>query len=545
MRYRERHEHETEHRAFTALSVALVAVGIALRVWQYAGRSALWTDEATLANNVVARSAGRLMLEPLAHNQAAPVGFLLIEKLAVTIGGANELALRAWPLCCALLALVLFWRVARRVLAPSVVPLALAPFALAPALIFHAAEAKQYSSDMAIALALLAVALALAARAPTARGAVTAAVLGAFAPWLSQPAVLVIAGLSLALLVVEWRRESGGPRPRVTRVVCAWVLSAAAVVAVSEDHLAPASHRFLTLFWSEGFWPMSLHGAAILTWPFLRVGSELEGQLSLPRSMALAGAALVAIGAWGAWRRDRAAAAMLAAPLFVTLGASAARLYPFSERLVLFLVPSLLLLMARGVTTLAAALRLRELSLACATAATLLFIALGAHALREAPPVYRRENIAPALDYLRLHAQPSDARYVYYGAVPAFEFYAARDRLDSADVVLGGCHRSDARAYLAELDALRGRPRVWLLFAHELPRLRERALMLGYLDAIGSARDSVIAEAGDVDGKPSRVYLYRYDLSDSARLAVATARDFSIAAQPPMESRLRCQNEIP
>lgn len=545
MRYRERPEHETTHRAFAALSIALVAAGIALRVWQYAGRSALWTDEAALANNIVARSAGRLVMEPLAHNQAAPVGFLLIEKLAVAIGGASELALRAWPLCCAILALVLLWRVGRRVLEPPMVPLALAPFALSPTLIFHAAEAKQYSSDVGVALVLLAVALALAARAPTARGARVATVLGVVAPWLSQPAVLVTAGVALTLLVVEWRREPGGPRRRVTMTVGAWLLSAAAVVVVSEDHLAPASRRFMTLFWGDGFWPMSFHGAAIVTWPFLRVASTLGTQLSLPRGMALAGAVLVVLGAWSAWRRDRTTAALLVAPLLVTLGASAARLYPFSERLVLFLLPSLLLLMAQGVAALAAAIRPRGVALAFATAATILFVALGARALRDAPPVYRREDIGPALEYVRRYAQPQDVRYVYYGAAPAFEFYAAGDGLDATQYVLGGCHRSDARAYLAELDALRGRPRVWLLFAHELPRLRERALMLRYLDAIGSARDSMIVDGRDVDGKPSRVYLYRYDLSDARRLALAASGDFPIAVQPPIESRLRCQSEIP
>jgi hypothetical protein len=175
----------------------------------------------------------------------------------------------------------------------------------------------------------------------------------------------------------------------------------------------------------------------------------------------------------------------------------------------------------------------------------LLFVVLGVRALRDAPPVYRRENITPAFDYLRVHGEARDVRYVYYGAAPAFEFYAARDGLDSARAVLGGCHRSDARAYLAELDALRGRPRVWLLFAHELPRLRERALMLRYLDAIGIARDSVITDGGDVDGTPSRVYLYRYDLSDAEKLGSASAGDFPVGVQAPIEGRLRCQNEIP
>jgi hypothetical protein len=41
------------------------------------------------------------------------------------------------------------------------------------------------------------------------------------------------------------------------------------------------------------------------------------------------------------------------------------------------------------------------------------------------------------------------------------------------------------------------------------------------------------------------VYVYRYDLSDAGRLARATAGDFPISAQLPIESRLRCPDELP
>jgi hypothetical protein len=107
--------------------------------------------------------------------------------------------------------------------------------------------------------------------------------------------------------------------------------------------------------------------------------------------------------------------------------------------------------------------------------------------------------------------------------------------------VLGGCRRGDPRQYLAELDEFRGRPRAWLLFAHELPQLHERALMLRYLDAIGRVRDSVIVRGHDADGNSASVSLYRYDLSDPARLASASASSFLIGAQPTIDERLRCQ----
>lgn len=545
MRYRERHERESSHIAHAWVSAAIVAAGIALRVWQYLGRSALWTDEATLANNIATRSLGLLVRAPLDHSQAAPVGFLLIEKLAASLFGVNELALRAFPLLASVVAMLLLWRIAHRLLPPAAIPIVLVPFAFAPPLIFHAAEVKQYSSDIAIALGLLLVALELESLPLSARRIIGASAAGMIAVWLSQPAVLVVFGIGAALVAFAVTSEARRTIARVSVVMGAWAASAIAAIAVSEHHLTPAVHRYLNVFWRDGFWPLSLHRANIVTWPFLRIASTLGSQLALPRGVALGGAVLIVVGTWAAWRRDRRTAMLVVAPVLATFGASAAQLYPFTGRLVLFLVPLLLLLLAAGVTAVAEAIEPDAMSLGVFAGATVLLAAVAVRTLRNAPPVYRSEEITPAIAYLRAHAQSGELAYVYYGGAPAFAFYAAREHLDSASYVLGGCHRDDPRAYLPELDTLRGRARAWLLFAHELPRLRERDLMLRYLDAIGVARDSLVVRGHDVDGGPTSVRLYRYDLSDSARLALARATSFPVEVPALGDARLRCQEGIP
>ncbi|MDQ2766241.1 MAG: hypothetical protein M3Y30_03700 [Gemmatimonadota bacterium] len=164
---------------------------------------------------------------------------------------------------------------------------------------------------------------------------------------------------------------------------------------------------------------------------------------------------------------------------------------------------------------------------------------MSARALRASPPVYRPEEIAPAIDSLRRASTPSDATYVYYGAVPAFQFYESIAAIRGS-LVLGDCHRGDLRAYLSELDRFRGRARLWVLFGHELPRLRERELMVRYLNAIGRVRDSVVSSGRDVDGHVVSERLYLYDLSDSTRLSAASASSFPIARQLSLEVKFAC-----
>jgi hypothetical protein len=543
MRYQQHESGRSNDRALTWLSVALLVAGIALRLWQYLGASALWTDEATVANNIVGRSFAQLVVLPLAHNQAAPVGFLMIEKLAVTIFGANELALRAYPLGCSVLSLALVWRVSKRLLPQAGAPIVLAPLALAPLLIFYAAEVKQYSSDIAISLALLLVALELGDREASARMTtryiVGAAIAGALAVWLSQPAVLVVTGLGAALAIGALGSRGRRPVAPLAWVIVAWALSAIAATVVSMHHLTPESQHFMRTFWSDGFWPLSLRHPATLAWPLVRIGLLLGGQLGIPTSVGLVCALLAVGGIVATWKNEWRTSLFLAMPLLVALGASAAHLYPLAERLALFLIPSLLLLAAIGVTQIAAMVRVKGGGAVALMAATILALVVAAQALSAAPPVYRREEITPAIAHLRRASRASDASYIYYGAVPAYEFYAAREALP-ARATMGGCHRGDSNAYLRELDAFRGRARVWLLFAHELPRLGERETMLEHLGAMGTARDSMVVVGRDTNGNATYVRLYLYDLSGAAAIDSSGARRGEAASAEVIEARLQC-----
>ena len=125
-----------------AIAAALIALGALLRLWQFFGRGSLWLDEAAIARNVAARSYARL-LAPLDYAQIAPKGFLLIEKVALSVFGPHDWALRLYSLLTALAALPLFYALARRVLDDRGALLALAFFAVLGRPIYYASEAKQ------------------------------------------------------------------------------------------------------------------------------------------------------------------------------------------------------------------------------------------------------------------------------------------------------------------------------------------------------------------------------------------------------------------
>ena len=172
-----------------------VTVGVALRLVEYFSDRSLWVDESVVALNLEARSFEGLF-HHLSFYVVAPVGFLALEKLVITLFGASEYALRAVPLVASLVALTAFVPLARRLLAPRVVPMAVLLFALSDPLIRYAGEAKQYESDVAVTVLLLL--YATTRLLPPARltwGSVIGfAILGLVAFFFAHPAIFVSAG---------------------------------------------------------------------------------------------------------------------------------------------------------------------------------------------------------------------------------------------------------------------------------------------------------------------------------------------------------------
>jgi hypothetical protein len=202
---------------------ALVALGAALRIYQYASDTSLWFDELSIVRNPVHRSATRLLIEPLGYDQVAPVGFMVAEKAISRVLGESDLALRFLLLPVGLAALVPFLWLAQRLLDGYAVPFTVASLAIGAPFIRYSAEIKQYGIDIAMMIALSLVALKLRDPDSTASRCALGAVGGAALVWFSQPTVFVLAG---------------GVSPGATGPPSAAVRGPSAAAAVGEGFLA-------------------------------------------------------------------------------------------------------------------------------------------------------------------------------------------------------------------------------------------------------------------------------------------------------------------
>ena len=402
------------------LALAML-LGVGLRLKHYLARHAYWHDEASLVLNIFEKNATEL-LGPLESAQAAAPGFLLLERGVHVLLGRSELAMRLPPLIASLGGIAIFAWLAWRVLAggderagPRVALLMIVLWSCAERLIWHAAEAKQYSIDVLVALTLLAVALR-EERNETAR-LVTCAAIAAVAVWFSHATAFLFGGVSLALLPAMLRT-------RGRHGAVAW-LAANAVFGVSFLALYVASVRdqqvnALYEYWAAGFVDFA-RPWYIPIWLFrglmgiANYALDLGGPVLLP---------LACVGGYVLWAHGRRQVlGILVMPAVLVLVASAIRQYPFNgSRLTLFLTPGLFLLAGVGVVALIAWARgHRERKwLAVAVPGYLLAVAAW-HAVvyLVRPPVYG--NMPAAARYVAAHDAPGDV--IYANKISEFRCY--------------------------------------------------------------------------------------------------------------------------
>jgi hypothetical protein len=514
---------------------ALAAVGGLVRTVQYAANRSLWFDEAALGLNLLERSFGRLLSPPLDFGQAAPVGFLIVERSAADVFGYSEYALRLFPLVCGFVALAGFVFLARRVLTPFTAPLAVGLFALAQGPAYYSSELKPYAVDVAATILLLLAGVSLIERSQGKWTALGIGGSGIVLTGFSFPSILVLAAAAIAVAAKAAQRGPLAGRLLLALTVWACGMAAAGIFALTQ---LSAIRNGFKLAADTAIGPgvvFNLHALNVFA-SGLAAGAGLEQEAPWNQLQKLAALAAL-VGAGSLLIRAPIIGLMVLLPIPLTLVAAALDQYPLTRRTTLFLVPIVILALAEGIARLSAWAPRRSRPL-IATGLTVM-IGVGpawwsAKAVLHPP---KHEELRPVLAYVRDHWRPGDTLYIHYEAQYAFlyykecgclaltgrdgaklwpavpgpggrELYSPAVKSKSRSILIGPS--TSVQAQLADLNRLRGRRRVWFVYSHlygsEPGFVKQR--LLGRLDEMGVRVAKVI--------KPGAyAYLYRLEASAS------------------------------
>jgi len=484
-----------------ALIGFLFVFGGFLRFHQYLFNRSVWLDEAKLALNIVTRPFKSLVFT-LDSAQGAPTMFLIIEKGLVEIMGTSEFVLRLFPLACGITALFLFYQVARQTIDHRVVPLALGLFVFSDRLIYFSSEVKQYSCDVVIVLILTLMGLKLFSQPWTQQRTIAVGFLGALAIWFSHSSIFVLGGIIIYLGVkVITHSENDKFRVLVLWAVV-WLMSfvSSYFLTLSDLTQNPAAH----IYWEGSFMPLPPDSWTDFAW-FGLVFARFMKHLVMMEPWAVS-ALLFFVGFVSMFISKRWAWFLLVLPVPFHLIASGFEQYPFDGRLLLYLLPAVYLMMAQGTLSIITLFSIRLWKTLTLVLMMLFMLQPVSSAVRFIKSPRTVEEIRPVLLHIKDHWRSSDTLYVYHGSKRAFQYYRSRLGFKESDYRIGRSFRFTTQRYAEDLESLKGRSRVWVVFSHILTwkGTDEGRLLLETLDRMGRRLDVYIRE-GAVG--------YLYDLS--------------------------------
>ena len=479
--------------------------------------------------NVIDRSP-RELLETLDFNQAAPPGFLLLERGMTFLFGYSELALRAIPLLSGIAAIIIFAWLAKRLLAPFPALLAVLLFSVADGLIYYSSEAKPYSLDVLATLLLLAGVVFVGESAPTRGVAILFGILGVLLMSVSYAALIVVGSVAGVFLLVALHER------RVMNIVRSIPLLMWSVCAIAVGIYGWSRSDGIRLSFEAGegsdsafewfgslIHEVNVLGTGLLTsigfpdespWNHLfKVAAVcfVTGTVSLARSE---------------WRR----LLLLLAPMVFTLFAWSLGQYPLVPRTTLFLVPVVILLLAQGVDTIVRWTPSPWRPFGAFVAAGILVGPLWTMSEAVTEPRVK-EEIKPVLAYIQARSAPGDTLYVHYGAQYALVYYelcrCTEDRAQlnarwsfkgraghkqfapaltglSPNILVSPYADGDLDRQLADLQRLPDGKRIWFLYTHVAGAAEEmfiRHRLIARLEEIGE-------RIGGIDRPGAHAYLY-------------------------------------
>jgi hypothetical protein len=475
-----------------ALGWAIVVIGIILRLRRYLEDRGLMHDDALLANNIFSKSFAQLLRPLDTGDQAAPVGFLVLQKCAVVLFGHGEHVLRLIPFLAAVIVLLLFFLIVRRISGNAVAIMAIAVMSLAEPLVRYCAEAKQYSTDVL----WVTVALALAMAAESVGSISALAAIGAILLWFSHPLLFVLGAIGLTLFIshLRTRRYKLARADAVMGII--WLASFGAnYLLISRYYVASDSlHQYWVNQDAFGPLPDSLHN--LLWYPRTIVGlfnyplGILPSHHSRTAASAIAcvAAGMSIAGLFMMWQRSRRIAGILIIALSLAIAASALQRYPLAERLTLFCAPLIVLPLAFALGNPWWQRNLARVLCWSATCAIIFLYPIYIQAKYVLHPEVRYDA-KPAIQYVKTHWQPGDSIYLHWGSDVLGHYYLKADPVLSppADQLITGTYEKnpDARekTYADDLLKVQGRARVWVIFS--MDPIKDRQMIEQILDHRG------------------------------------------------------------
>ena len=476
----------------------IIFLGIILRLRQYFGDRSLWLDESALALNIINSSYAQL-LKPLAFNQAAPIGFLLLEKWITLNFGIKEYALRFIPFISGIASIFLFYKAAKLFLEQEASILALFFFSICNPAIFYSSDIKPYSLDLALSLFII---ILLRKYIDTMKisffEALSLGLASAVIIWFSYPSIFLLAGAGTTLILYSYKEKNWEKLKRL--LIPLFLVGTSFLLFYWFSLKSSSQNPELLHYWKAGFPPVSFNSS-----DFFWYLNRFFQTFYYPVGLIFTGLAsfFFLVGLISIFYSNRKNFFFLFLPLVFTLIASLMHKYPINGRLLLFAVPIFLFFTSDGILFLKTNLKAYP-NLVFYLSIFILLINPFFKTIYYLKYPMTKEEIRPVLFWIAMHQKPDDFLYVYQASTLPYQYYCEAYHLHFRNAVLKTSLREFIEKFAEKHKNIGRTERIFFLFSHINPNQKE--FYINLLNSVGNKVKSYRAPGASA-------YLYDFKMN--------------------------------
>ena len=323
---------------FYILIITLVfLLGAYFRIKAYLFVRPIWIDECWLFFNIYELSYTELF-GALKHAQSAPPIFLVISKFMISQFGIKETVFRFLPLVSSLISIPVFYKFSKIFLEKKIsIILANILFAINIQLITYSQEFKQYSSDVLITMLLFILLYKISIRKITFKQMLLYATLTIICPLISLPSYFIFSGWFLRELL----------KSKKENIIKLFMIQLPMLLITIPYYLfALKKQRLFMMTYVYEYWKNTF------------ITTNLQDNINLlitnfnfffhPCNNTLAQIILLLVGfSIFMIQKNKEVCKLLFFPLIPIFICSVLKLYPTHERIILYLIPGLIVLMIK------------------------------------------------------------------------------------------------------------------------------------------------------------------------------------------------------
>jgi hypothetical protein len=322
------------NRSFILLSI--VIFGMLCRLERFAEMRTFNNDECALISNFF--TPGFQFLQPLEHQQSAPIVFIFLSFFMGKCLGFSEMSLRIWPLLFSIGSLILMYVVIKQEIKSTFLQaIGLGIFACSNHLIDFAGQCKQYSSEVFFTLLAFVIGQQAAKLPLTIKNSFLLGFGGFVLIFASHSALFLLFSFGLALVLNHIKHLKQYFIP-LSILFTTWIIALALMLKLTASAHTTA---YMQSYWKKEFAPLPLSKSA-LDWYTNTTNHLSTYLLSLEHSMGLVLVLFIA-GIAVLVKHKRYILLAWAASLAIVIFVSIAHFYPIKSRMMLWALPIILI----------------------------------------------------------------------------------------------------------------------------------------------------------------------------------------------------------